>query len=82
MRIPKLANGYSTKIFIIIDVWLILIFTVGTQISQQRLSHTDIRVPDFDNYRKDFLKDPTMRSRDYNAQKGNFGYFVATGNYS
>ncbi|XP_008545365.1 cytochrome b-c1 complex subunit Rieske, mitochondrial [Microplitis demolitor] len=53
--------------------------TVGTQISQQRLSHTDIRVPDFDNYRKDFLKDPTMRSRDYNAQKGNFGYFVATG---
>ncbi|XP_057324955.1 cytochrome b-c1 complex subunit Rieske, mitochondrial [Microplitis mediator] len=53
--------------------------TVGTQISQQRLSHTDIRVPNFDNYRKDFLKDPTIKSSEYAPQKGNFAYFVAAG---
>lgn len=46
---------------------------------QKRFAHTDIQVPNFDNYRKDFLKDPTIKSNDHVAEKSNFGYLVAAG---
>lgn len=52
---------------------------VSTQVVQKRFAHTDIQVPNFDAYRKDFTKDPTIKSRDHVAQKSNFGYAIAAG---
>ncbi|XP_011305545.1 cytochrome b-c1 complex subunit Rieske, mitochondrial [Fopius arisanus] len=50
---------------------------VSTQVVQKRLAHTDIQVPNFDAYRKDFLKDPTVRSNDRVPQRSNFSYLIA-----
>ncbi|KAG8036322.1 hypothetical protein G9C98_003645 [Cotesia typhae] len=52
---------------------------VSTQISQHRLAHTDIRVPSFDNYRKDISKDPTANTRRNAPEKENIAYAVAAG---
>ncbi|THK33057.1 cytochrome b-c1 complex subunit Rieske, mitochondrial [Diachasma alloeum] len=52
---------------------------VSTQVVQKRLAHTDIQVPNFDAYRKDFLKDPTVKTNQHVPEKSNFGYLVAGG---
>lgn len=58
----------------------LLIFIVGTQIQSKRLAHTDIQIPNFDAYRKDFLKDPTVKTNHHISEKQNFAYLVAAGN--
>ncbi|XP_063994622.1 uncharacterized protein LOC135172519 [Diachasmimorpha longicaudata] len=50
---------------------------VSTQVVQKRLAHTDIQVPNFDAYRKDFLKDPTIKTNKHVPERSNFGYLVA-----
>ncbi|KAK0174372.1 hypothetical protein PV327_010149 [Microctonus hyperodae] len=52
---------------------------VGTQIQSKRLAHTDVQVPNFDDYRKDFLKDPTVKTNHHIPEKQNFAYLVAAG---
>lgn len=53
--------------------------SVNSQITQQRLAHTDIRVPDFSAYRKDELQDPTVKSRDSAPSRQTVSYVVAAG---
>jgi len=46
--------------------------------AQVRFAHTDIRIPDFDAYRKESVKDATGRADDsYDARRG-FTYLIAT----
>merc|ERR1712121_110399 len=46
--------------------------------TQVRFAHTDIRIPDFDDYRKESVKDATVRAGDsYDSRRG-FTYLVAT----
>ncbi|KAK0075326.1 hypothetical protein PV325_007044 [Microctonus aethiopoides] len=52
---------------------------VGIQIQSKRLAHTDIQIPNFDAYRKDFLKDPTVKTNHHIPEKQNFAYLVAAG---
>lgn len=42
-----------------------------------RLAHTDIRVPDFTEYRRDATKDPASRNRDNADARKNFTYLMA-----
>ncbi|XP_066585736.1 cytochrome b-c1 complex subunit Rieske, mitochondrial-like [Prorops nasuta] len=43
---------------------------------QCRLAHTDIRVPNFDYYRIDSVKDPRARAKDSAEQRKSFNYVV------
>lgn len=52
---------------------------VSTQIQQKRLSHTDIQVPNFDAYRKDFFKDPTVKTNKHVPERQNFAYLIGAG---
>ncbi|KAL1517632.1 hypothetical protein ABEB36_001370 [Hypothenemus hampei] len=49
---------------------------VSTQI---RWAHTDISVPNFDNYRKSSTKDPNIRNSDTEDSRKNFTYLIAGG---
>ncbi|OXU24582.1 hypothetical protein TSAR_008667 [Trichomalopsis sarcophagae] len=50
---------------------------VSSQITQQRLAHTDIRVPDFSEYRKDEVKNASVRSRESAPSRQAVSYVVA-----
>jgi len=52
---------------------------VSTQVIQARYAHTDIKVPDFDFYRRDVTKDPTAVSRKSRADRQTFSYVIAAG---
>lgn len=41
-----------------------------------RYAHTDIRVPDFSDYRRNNVKDPTTRSRDSADSRKSFTYLI------
>jgi len=41
-----------------------------------RYAHTDIRVPDFSDYRRDAVKEPTARSRDSAPARQSFTYLI------
>jgi len=50
--------------------------------STVRCAHTDVRIPDFTDYRRNSTKDPTSRNRDSAAGRQSFSYLitgVATG---
>ncbi|XP_072746723.1 cytochrome b-c1 complex subunit Rieske, mitochondrial isoform X2 [Anoplolepis gracilipes] len=53
--------------------------TVSTQIHQRRLAHTDIKWPDFSDYRRDEVKDPNVRSKESAASRKSVSYVVAAG---
>lgn len=42
-----------------------------------RYAHTDIRVPDFSEYRRDATKDPRSRARDSAASRQTFTYLIS-----
>lgn len=46
---------------------------------QVRFAHTDIKVPDFDYYRKDSVKSASSKSRDSADSRRAFAYMVAAG---
>ncbi len=50
---------------------------MSSQITQQRLAHTDIRVPDFDYYRRDSVKNPSVKSRESAPSRQAISYLVA-----
>jgi len=41
-----------------------------------RCAHTDIRIPDFTDYRRDSTKDPTSRARDSAPARQSFSYLI------
>lgn len=45
--------------------------------SQLRWAHTDIKVPSFDNYRRNSTKDPTKKTSDTEESRKNFTYLLA-----
>ncbi|XP_043464644.1 cytochrome b-c1 complex subunit Rieske, mitochondrial [Leptopilina heterotoma] len=50
---------------------------VSSQAQQIRLAHTDIQVPDFSNYRRDSVKDPTCNSHESLHKRQTFSYLFA-----
>jgi len=44
-----------------------------------RYAHTDIRVPDFSDYRRSELQDRTARNRDSHAARNSFTYLIVGG---
>lgn len=44
-----------------------------------RWAHTDIRVPDFTEYRRDSVKDPEQRSSDSAPERLSFTYIITAG---
>ncbi|KAJ8680479.1 hypothetical protein QAD02_016266 [Eretmocerus hayati] len=52
---------------------------VNSQVTQRRLAHTDIRVPSFDDYRKDETKNPAVKSRFNEESKKVPAYLVTMG---
>lgn len=55
---------------------------MSTQIHQRRLAHTDIQWPDFTDYRRENVKDPTADSKKNAASRKNVSYLVAAGKYT
>lgn len=55
---------------------------VSSQVTSKRLAHTDIRYPDFTDYRRDAVKSPSARSRDTAGGRQAVSYLVAAGNKS
>ncbi|XP_011265983.1 cytochrome b-c1 complex subunit Rieske, mitochondrial [Camponotus floridanus] len=53
--------------------------TTSTQIHQRRLAHTDIQWPDFTDYRKEEVKDPSSKSRDTAPSRKSISYVIAAG---
>lgn len=51
---------------------------IGTSV-QIRLAHTDVKVPDFDYYRRDSVKDPNKRTGDNDAPRKAFTYMIVAG---
>jgi len=47
--------------------------------TQQRFSHTDAKVPDFDFYRRDSTKDPTVAHGDTDISRRAFTYLMVAG---
>ncbi|XP_012539838.2 cytochrome b-c1 complex subunit Rieske, mitochondrial [Monomorium pharaonis] len=52
---------------------------VSTQIHQRRLAHTDIQWPDFSDYRKDEVRDPSTKSKDSAPNRKGVSYLIAAG---
>lgn len=53
--------------------------TVGPAVSSQiRWAHTDITVPNWDNYRKDSTKNPNVKSTDHEDTRKIFTYVMAS----
>ncbi|XP_058809007.1 LOW QUALITY PROTEIN: cytochrome b-c1 complex subunit Rieske, mitochondrial [Phymastichus coffea] len=50
---------------------------VSSQVIQQRLAHTDIRVPDFNDYRRNEVQDPQTKSRDSAPSRQAMQYLIA-----
>ena len=50
-------------------------------VSQIRLAHTDVQVPDFDYYRRKELKDHTVSSREGDAARKASSYMVLAGKF-
>ncbi|XP_014206066.1 cytochrome b-c1 complex subunit Rieske, mitochondrial [Copidosoma floridanum] len=48
-------------------------------ITQQRLAHSDIQIPDFSEYRHESTLDPASKNRDTKAARTSVSYLVATG---
>ncbi|RWS26076.1 cytochrome b-c1 complex subunit Rieske-like protein, partial [Leptotrombidium deliense] len=46
---------------------------------QVRFAHTDIKIPDFDSYRRDSTKNPNKSARDTVAERQAFSYFITAG---
>merc|ERR1711915_111147 len=44
--------------------------------SQVRFAHTDLKVPDFTNYRRDVTKDSRSESKDSAASRASFSYLI------
>ena len=44
-----------------------------------RYAHTDIRVPDFSDYRRKDVQDPTSRNKDSAAARNSFTYLIVGG---
>lgn len=53
--------------------------TVNTNVTQKRYAHTDVKWPDFDNYRKDAVKDPHAKNKDSATSRKGVSYLVAAG---
>lgn len=47
-------------------------------IVHKREAHTDIKIPDFNKYRRDCLKDPTKKSENSDASRKVCSYTVST----
>lgn len=60
---------------------MIYVIIASTQIHQRRLAHTDIHWPDFTEYRKEEVKDPSAKSRDTASSRKSISYVVAAGKY-
>lgn len=58
----------------------VLFRLVSSHVTQKRMAHTDIRYPDFTEYRRDSVKSPNARSRDSAASRQAVSYLVAAGN--
>ncbi|XP_017879974.1 cytochrome b-c1 complex subunit Rieske, mitochondrial [Ceratina calcarata] len=50
---------------------------VSLQTGQRRLAHTDVKWPDFSDYRQDSVQDPTSRSRDNAGNRKAFAYVLS-----
>lgn len=53
--------------------------TASTQVHQRRMAHTDIQWPDFTDYRRDEVKDPTTKSRESAPSRKGYSYLVTAG---
>lgn len=53
--------------------------TTSTQIHQRRLAHTDVQWPDFTDYRKDELKDPSVKAKESASSRKSISYIIAAG---
>ncbi|KAH0950556.1 hypothetical protein HN011_003175 [Eciton burchellii] len=53
--------------------------SVSTYVHQKRLAHTDIQWPDFTDYRRNEVRDPTVKSRDNANSRKNVSYLIAAG---
>lgn len=60
---------------------MIYVIIASTQIHQRRLAHTDIQWPDFTDYRKDEVKDPSVKSKENASSRKSISYIVAAGKY-
>ena len=64
-----------------IIMYLKLFCAVSSQIIQRRLAHSDIRVPDFDYYRRDSVKSPNANSRETAPSRQAVTYLVGAGKF-
>ena len=55
------------------------VFTLIAGSSQVRFAHTDVRIPSFDDYRKDSVKHSTSKNVDSADARRGFTYLVASG---
>jgi len=53
--------------------------SAGLGKQQQRFSHTDLSVPDFQDYRRNATKDPTVSSADTDVSRRAFTYLMVAG---
>lgn len=61
---------------------MIYVIIASTQIHQRRLAHTDVQWPDFTDYRKDELKDPSVKAKESASSRKSISYIIAAGKYT
>lgn len=69
----RLSNSFGPTINIA------AVTPAGLGKTQQRFSHTDAKVPDFDFYRRDSTKDPTVAHADTDISRRAFTYLMVAG---
>lgn len=52
---------------------------MNSQVTQRRLAHTDVRIPDFDFYRKESVKNAQSKSRQSAPGRQSVEYAVVAG---
>lgn len=57
-------------------------FTASTMVYQRRYAHTDIQWPDFDYYRRDEVKDPSIKAKESAASRKTASYLIGGGKYT